>query len=60
MIWRDDSDKLEKGPMADCCLYCNELSGTIKRVEEYLDKASHCKFDIDDCFVNLDVLNSLC
>ena len=56
IMWREDSDTLEEGLVADCCIYCNELSG----VEEYLDRASYCKFDIDDCFVKLDVLNSLC
>lgn len=60
IMWREDSDTLEEGLVADYCIYCNELSGTIKGVEEYLDRASYCKFDIDDCFVKLDVLNSLC
>jgi hypothetical protein len=46
--------------MADCCVYCNELSGAIKGVEECLDRASYCKFDIDDCSVKLVILNSLC
>jgi hypothetical protein len=56
----EDLDKLEEGPVADCCVYCNELSGTFKGVEECLDKASYCMFDIDDCFVKLVVLNSVC
>jgi hypothetical protein len=37
--------------VADCCVFFNELSGTIKGVEECLDRASYCKFDIDSCFL---------
>jgi len=55
-----DSDKLEEGPMADSCVCREGILGTIKGVEECLDRASYCKFDIDDCFVKLVVLNSLC
>jgi len=46
--------------VANSCVYCKEISGATKGVGECLDRASYCKCDVDDCFVKLVVLDSLC